>query len=87
LERLEDRLTPTIYTVHFPSDAALRAAVDQSNANLAGAPNLINFSIAGSGVHTIHLIGTLQLTTPVILDGTTQPGFAGTPVIALDGLY
>src|SRR5262249_19668857 len=74
------------YTVTSPSDAALRYAVEQSNMHPGTTPNIINFSLSGSGVHTIHLIGTLQLTAPVTIDATSQPGYAGTPVVVLDGL-
>ena len=46
----------------------------------------IVFNIPGAGVQTI--VPATQLTAimqPVILDGTTQPGFATTPVIELNG--
>jgi hypothetical protein len=63
---------------------SLRAAITSANGN-AGL-DLISFNIPGSGVQTITLLTSLpQITGPVIIDGTTQPGFAGTPVIEING--
>jgi hypothetical protein len=46
----------------------------------------IEFNIPGSGAHTIALLSGLPvISDPVIIDGTTQPGFAGMPMIQLDG--
>lgn len=48
-------------------------------------PDTIFFGI-GAGAKTILLTSVLTpLTHPVIIDGTTQPGFAGTPLITIDG--
>ena len=44
------------------------------------------FEIPGPGPHTIVPSTWLTpITSPVVLDGTTQPGFSGTPIIELDG--
>ena len=62
---------------------SLRQAIVDANA-LAGT-DLIDFSI-GTGVQTISPLSALPtITDPVIIDGTTQPGFLGTPIIELDG--
>jgi hypothetical protein len=62
---------------------SLRQALLDSDA-LTGL-NTIHFAI-GSGVQTIRLDSPLPtITTWVILDGTTQPGYAGTPMIVLTG--
>ena len=54
--------------------------------NLSAGTNTINFDIAGSGVHTIQPTSALPLVTePVFIDGTTQPGYAGSPLIQIDG--
>ena len=46
----------------------------------------IAFSIPGTGMHTIALTAGLpQIVDPVVLDGTTQPGYAGRPLVQLDG--
>lgn len=61
----------------------LRAAIQQANAT-AG-PDTITFAI-GSGPRTIQPASELpSIAGPVVIDGTTQPGFAGTPIIELDG--
>jgi uncharacterized delta-60 repeat protein/CSLREA domain-containing protein len=66
----------------------LRAALQEANAavNLAGGPDWIVFDIPGSGPHTIQPTSALpSITDPVVLDGFSQPGYAGTPWIELDG--
>ena len=52
-----------------------------------GTSDTINFSI-GTGVQTIAVTGSQlpAITKPVVINGTTQPGFAGTPLIVLDGV-
>jgi len=74
------------FTVTSSADAGagtLREAIDLANAN-AGA-DTINFSI-GSGQRTIDLLSPLsQITEAVTIDGTTQPEFAGFPLIELNG--
>ena len=52
-----------------------------------GTDNTINFSI-GSGVQTIAPSGLQLPAIPqsIVINGTTQPGFAGTPLIVLDGI-
>jgi CSLREA domain-containing protein len=66
----------------------LRAAIEEANAraNLAGGADQIAFNIAGSGLQTIQPLSALPaITDPVVIDATTQPGYAGTPLIELDG--
>jgi hypothetical protein len=49
------------------------------------APNVIAFHI-GSGKQTIALKSSLgRLPDAIVVDGTTQPGYAGKPLIELDG--
>jgi CSLREA domain-containing protein len=61
----------------------LRAAIEE--ANNTGILDNIHFSIGGGGVQTIGVGASLFATRPVNIDGTTQPGFAGTPLIVLNG--
>lgn len=64
----------------------MRNAIGVSNQNAGISPNLINFNIPGSGRQIIDVgDGLPQVTAPVIIDGTTQPGFTGTPIIELRG--
>lgn len=65
------------------ADCSLREAIVAANAN-PGLDN-IHFSI-GSGLQTIKPTSELPaLTESVVINGTTQPGFAGSPIIELDG--
>ena len=65
-------------------NCTLRAAMDQANAT-PGA-DTIEFSI-DSGVQTITPLSPLPIIgDPVTIDGTTQPGFLGTPIIELNGI-
>ncbi|MEW6209571.1 MAG: VCBS repeat-containing protein [Acidobacteriota bacterium] len=74
-----------VFTVTSTNDSgagSLRQAITDAN-NSAGA-DTISFNISGSGIKTINLASPLpDITGSVIIDGTTQPGFAGSPVIAL----
>ena len=83
---LDRRLMPTTFVVINTSDSgpgSLRQVILDSNA--AGGQNSIHFSI-GSGAQTILLLSPLpSVVIPVAIDGTSQPGYAGTPLINLDG--
>lgn len=66
---------------------SLRQAMLDANAtpNIGG-PDVIRFAIQGFGAHTIRPLSLLPtITDSVVIDGTSQPGYAGTPVIELDG--
>jgi hypothetical protein len=56
------------------------------DANANPGTDTITFAIPGAGVHTIQPLSSLPAATdPVVIDGTTQPGFAGTPTVELRG--
>jgi CSLREA domain-containing protein len=62
---------------------SLRAAIQEANA-LSGT-DTIEFAI-GSGPQTISVDSTLPaITDAVVIDGSTQPGFAEAPLIAISG--
>ena len=62
---------------------SLRQAILDSNSD-PGQTNTISFAIPGAGVQTVEPLTPLPLITgSVVIDGTTQPGFAGTPLIAV----
>ena len=62
---------------------SLREAITAAN-NTAGTDH-IGFSI-GSGVQTINLTALLpDISSQVVIDGTTQNGFASAPLIVLNG--
>ena len=85
----------TIVNVNDSGQGSLRQFL--TNANALANPGLAQagrtsdidnavFEIPGPGPHTI-AVGTWlpSITDPVVLDGTTQPGFSGTPILELDG--
>ncbi|MBI3653664.1 MAG: VCBS repeat-containing protein [Acidobacteria bacterium] len=75
--------TFTVTNTNDSGAGSLRQAILDANAN-AGADS-IDFAI-GSGTQTITPVLDLPpVTDPVTIDGTTQPGFAGTPIIELNG--
>ncbi|MBI4660705.1 MAG: hypothetical protein HY735_17855 [Verrucomicrobia bacterium] len=64
---------------------SLRQAILDANGTVE-ADTLIEFKIPGPGPYTIRPATPLpNITAPVTIDGTTQPGFAGQPIIELDG--
>jgi hypothetical protein len=87
VEVIEGRVLLATFTVANVNDSgagSLRQAILDADATTD--TDTIVFSI-GSGLQTIEPTSALPLITePVTLDGTTQPGFAGTPIIELDGL-
>jgi hypothetical protein len=87
-ELVEDRTLLSTFLVTTTADSgpgSLRQAILDSNAS-SGGTNSINFAIPGGGVQTIAPASTLPaVTAPVLIDATTQPGFAGTPLIVLSG--
>ncbi|MGH2811473.1 MAG: Calx-beta domain-containing protein [Actinomycetota bacterium] len=73
----------TVTTTADSGTGSLRQAITDANSD----PDLdvIEFSI-GSGEKTISPATPLpDITAPVTIDGTSQPGFAGKPVVELDG--
>jgi titin len=87
LERLEDRQLFSGFSVTNTNDTgpgSLRQAILDANAH-KGADTIV-FNIDGGGVQTIRPASALPaVTASVVIDGTTQPGFTGTPLIELDG--
>jgi hypothetical protein len=86
-------LSAATYTVTTTADTgagSLRQAV--TDANGAAGPHTVAFNITGSGTHTIVLasdLPTIVIVEGLTIDGTTQPGYAGTPLIeiARDGTF
>ena len=88
LEFMEDRTLLSTFMVSNTGDSgpgSLRQAILDSN-SAVGATNTIDFDISGSGVQTIAPLSPLPaITNPVLIDGDSQPGYAGTPLIELSG--
>jgi parallel beta-helix repeat protein len=78
---------PLTYVVSNTNDSgpgSLRQAILYADANTLGADR-IQFQI-GSGAITIAPSSALPaVTESVTIDGTTQPGFTGTPIVELNG--
>src|SRR5262245_58883669 len=87
LHALEERTTPSTFTVLNTDDSgpdSLRQAILDSNDN-PGA-DTIAFDVAGGGEQTIQPLSALpEITDSVVIDGTTQPGYVGRPLIVLNG--
>lgn len=88
LEPLEDRRLLATFTVDSLADdgstGTLRWALNQSNNS--SDLDTINFDLPGTGVKTIKVTSQLPSTNfPVVIDGTTQNGYSGTPLVVLDG--
>jgi hypothetical protein len=85
-DSLEERRLMTVFTVISTADdgqGSLREAI--MLANTAPGADTIEFH-TGGGVAKITLESELPaLTGPVTIDGTTQTGFGGTPLVWLDG--
>lgn len=86
----------TIKTLDIPTGDLVVTNTDDSGlgslrlaiqvANIRPDTNQITFRIPGTGPFVIRPVTPLpEITSPVILDGTTQPGFKGTPLIGLRG--
>ena len=95
-QSLESRDLFAVFTVTNTASSgagSLWQAISDSNA--AGGPNTIQFHIGSGGQQLIQLTGFAigqhaqdrlpDITSPVTIDGTTQPGYAGSPLIEIDG--
>ncbi|WP_435009257.1 beta strand repeat-containing protein [Tundrisphaera lichenicola] len=88
VEPCEPRLLLATFTVTSTGDGTegltLRSAIEQANADPDA--DLIQFAINGLGTQSITPQFALPtIINPVTIDGTSQPGYFGTPLIVLDG--
>lgn len=83
-----------VYTVNTVADpgtgtcdateCTLREAIRA--ANLSAGADTIQFNVPGTGPHTIQPRSALPtITDTLTLDGASQPGFTGIPIVELDG--
>src|SRR5215204_4989182 len=83
---LSDNIQAAAFTVTGTGDSgagSFRQAILDANANPG--QDTVMFNV-GTGVQTITLLTPLpDVSDPLIIDGTTQPGFTGTPLIVLNG--
>ena len=82
-----DAVNGDTFTVTNAADSglgSLRWAITNADANPG--QDTINFQINGSAPFTINLLSALPaVTDPVTINATTQPGWAGKPVVELNG--
>src|SRR5437773_2181874 len=87
IEAMEGRTLLSTYTVTNTNDSgagSLRQAI--LDANKTTAADTIKFAIGSGGAKTIAPKSALPaIAQPTLLDATTQPGFAGKPLIELSG--
>ncbi len=85
---MEDRTLLSTFAVSNTGDGgpgSLRQAILDSDA-ATGASNTIDFEIPGQEVQTIEPLSPLPaITNSVLIDGFSQPGYADTPLIELNG--
>jgi hypothetical protein len=85
---LEERCLLSVYSVTNPGDdgssGTLRAIIEQVNSD--SSPDTIDFNLPGTAPFVIQLMSALpQITNSVVIDGTSQPGYAGQPIVELNG--
>lgn len=77
------------FVVRNTNDAgpgSLRNAITKAN-QLAG-QQTVTFAINGDSPHTIVLAtGLPPITDPIVIDGTTQPGFSSSPIVEINGSF
>ena len=79
--------TFTVTDTNDSGPGSLRQSILDSNTDQIGGPNTIDFNIVGSGPFVITPLFPFPIImTSLTIDGTTQPGFAGTPLIVIDTL-
>ena len=73
-----------VTNAHDQGPGSFRDAITTANANTG--KDTITFNIPGAGVKVITLLTPLpEITDPVVIGADTQPGYAGAPLIELDG--
>ena len=82
------RASADTFAVTNTSDSgpgSLRQAIIDANAHVnSSVVDVVGFNIPGTGVHTITLASSLpDMTEGVTIDGWSQPGFQGRPLIEL----
>src|SRR5262245_29104866 len=88
LDALEERVVPSTYTVTTTDDVG-PGSLQEGLADAFGNQEIdtIAFDIGAGGVQTIRPTGALPpILHPLVIDGTTQPGYAGKPLIEVSGI-
>ena len=72
------------------NDSGISGSLRQAilDANAATEPATIDFQIGSGGSQTITPFSALpEITNPVTIDGTSQPGYKSFPLITIDGFF
>jgi hypothetical protein len=83
----------TVFTVSNTNDSgtgSLKQAITDANTTSnadANTPDMIVFDIGSGGVQTIVTSSLPAIYDPVIIDGTTQPGYSGVPIVVVNGSH
>ncbi len=85
---LEERCLLSVYTVTDPSDdggsGTLRSIIQQVDNDTT--PDVIDFDLPGTAPYVIQPTSALpEITNSVTIDGTSQPGYSGQPLVELNG--
>ncbi len=88
LQPLEDRRLLSVYDVTSLADdggaGTLRSIIEQVDSD--STPDTIDFNLPGSAPYVIQPTSELpQITNSVTIDGTSQPGYSGAPIVELNG--
>jgi len=76
--------TLTVTNTNDSGPGSLRQAIN--DANSSSAADMISFNISGGGpVQIVPASSLPPLVYPTTLDGTSQPGYSGTPLIEING--
>lgn len=75
--------TQTVTNANASGAGSLISAV--ANANSNSNVDVICFNISGNGTQTIMPTSAVLLSQPATIDGTTQPGYSGQPLIEISG--
>lgn len=89
----EGETAPSIVLTESPTAGVVTTTADSGPGSLREATTfagLVTFDIPGAGPHIINLASPLPLpptgfVTPRVIDGTTQPGFSGSPLVVVNG--
>lgn len=86
IESLERRHLMAVFAVTNTNDSGIGSLREAMNsANVDALADTIQFALPGSGVRTISLLSSLPgVFTPMAIDGWSQSGYSGKPLIKLE---